>query len=273
MSERLNRVIAVPREHPKLVREGRLRIILDHITDLKARGIYGPHDDLVPDRYLGLHPDAAAALRRIESAFPGVFHYSDIFRNATGSKGRREKNKVRKGYYTGKLPGSSAHGYGLCLDHDLDRNLRRLAKFMHAAHVDKEEYDEIWRNEGWWCHRDGPRGDHRRGHEDWHFNYFGDDPERWLAHCHGRSTAPGVEAKVQYLYGPFTLDAEGIHDHLERLGYDPNGGGHKAAIYKFQQDWTLSADGIAGPQTQRVLLFVGAELVDLNGAPLPLTFP
>lgn len=263
----------------------RLEILLEDIGDFKDRGMYGARGDQVPDRYLGLHPDAAASLRRFEADYPGVSYYSDIFRNATGSKKRREKNKERKGRYTGKLPGGSGHGYGLCLDHLVSDNLRRLTRFMRAGVVDKREYDELWNGYGWYCHRQGPNGDHRRGHEDWHFNYFGDDPERWLGHCHGRKTSPGLEAKLDYMYGPFTLDAGGIEDHLVRLGYldgpvgDLRLGKARGSIERFQEDWTIGVadspqvDGIAGPVTQRVLLFVGAKLVNRNGEEIGLTFP
>lgn len=265
----------VPREHASLVRGPgeRLEILLAPIPEFKDRGMYGTNGDQVPDRYLGLHPDAAASLRRIEADYPGVMYHSDIFRNATGSKRRREKNKARKGRYTGKLPGSSAHGYGLATDHLVSDNLRRLTRFMRAGVVDKGEYDELWNSYGWYCHRQGPAGDHLRGPEDWHFNYIGDDVERWLGHCHGRSTAPGIEAKIQYMYGPFTLDPAGIVEHLARLGYRNAHVEAEAAVRKFQEAWTLPVDGIAGPQTQRALLFVGARLVNRNGEDIELTFP
>lgn len=298
MTNRITNVATTPREHAKLVRgpgDG-LIILLEPIGFLRERGIY-PRDDkfFVPKRYLGLAPDAAGSLRRMENDYPGVMYYSDIFRNATGSKGRRQKNRakrIRQGkspIYTGKIPGDSAHSFGECADHDLsgdpamnrEGNLERLADFLKAPSVSKAEYDELWKGYGWWCHRDGPHGgDHKMAHEAYHFNHFGDDPERWLVHS-GRKTSGGVEAKVQYKHGPFTLDEGGIVEHLTRLDYlegPPPGDDIEhlryGAIRQFQKDWTLPADGIAGPQTQRVLLYVGAELRDAStGQGLDLTFP
>ncbi len=268
--------IIVPREHPKLTRGpgDRLRIVLEPIRDFKERGAYGQHHNVddptkrkVPDRYLFMDPLAAASMRALEKDFPDVFYHSDLFRNASGSKGRRHKNRARRvqlgksDIYTGKLPGGSGHGFGQCLDHMVADNLRRTSLFLEEQ-FNKEEYDLVWRRYGWWCHRDGPEGDHKKGHEWWHFNYFGDDPERWLAHSR-RKTSGGLEAKLQYMHGPFTLDVGGVDEHLEHLGFDQRK--REDRIREFQKYWTLPMDGVAGPQTQRILLYVGAEFVDPDG--------
>ena len=257
-----------PREHPLLFRgEGNpLVILLDPLNLIFVnRGIYGNEGNRMPERYQFLHPDAAASLFRVERLYPGVFRFSDVFRNATGSKKRREKNKRKRGRYTGMLPGSSGHGFGLCVDHDVGGNLQRLAHSLEEP-VTKEDYDLLWREHGWFCHRDGLEGDHRRGLEDYHYNWFGDDPERWLDHSH-RKTSGGLEAKLNYLYGPFTLNREGVLEHLERLQYGPG------EVKRFQLDWTLSPDGVAGPQTQRVLLYVGAKFRSSAHKTLDVPFP
>lgn len=269
--DRVSRVQIVPREPLKLVRgpSDPLVLLLEPLPDFRKRGIYGVHKDELPDRYHYLHPDAATSLRALEANYPGVFYYSDVFRNASGSKKRREKNKAKRisqnksAVYTGLLPGLSGHGFGLCVDHDVTGNLRRLRGFA-ADRCTKQEYDEILRAHGWYCYRDGPEGDHDRGPEDWHYNYFGDDPDRWLSHSH-RTTARGIEAKIQALYGPFVLSPEGVSTFLSRLKYPD--------VTSFQRDWTLAPDGVAGPITQRVLLYVCALFRDTNGATLSVPFP
>ncbi len=301
MPEREHNVQTVPLSHEKLTRGAgdRLVLLLDHLDEsLHDRGAYGGDGDdedtepgdFIPKRYRYLHTDAHRAMLAVENAHPGVFYYSDVFRNASGSKGRREKNRagrIRQGksaIYTGKKPGFSAHSYGLCFDLDVDRSLENLRDHLDDQEIDKADLDAILRQHGWWCHRDGPiRGDHKRGSEDWHFNYLGDDPDRWLGHS-GQKTSGGVEAKVQYLHGPFTLDPQGVDEHLIRLGcmadvdsQKQRAALRKDAIKKFQIAWTLvkpngEPDGVAGPVTQRTLLYVAAELRNSDGgtlAPMP----
>jgi hypothetical protein len=268
-----------PREHTKLVRGpgDQLVIILDPLDEIfHGRGYYGSDGTKMPVRYRFLRPEAHESLKTLEAAYPACFYFTDVFRNASGSRGRRKKNRakrIRQGksaIYTGKKPGFSAHSFGLCFDLDVKRTLRNLQRITEDAGFDKADLDAVLKEHGWWCHRDGPNGgDHRRGHEDWHFNFFGDDPDRWLSHSN-RKTSRGVEAKVMYENGPFTLNAEGVEEHLMRLGYN---NASKAAIQSFQRDWTLDADGIAGPDTQRTLLYVGARIIDTNADEIEIAFP
>jgi len=227
----------------------------------KHRGIYGPQKDMMPDRFMFLEPAALASMAAWEQAHPGTLWISDCFRNAIGSLGRRQKNAAaHSGVATGKLPGSSAHGYGFALDVEVDHCLQTFGKHIGGP-VTKKDWDHEREKFGWYCHR----RDHAGGSESWHENFLGDDPTRWLAHA-GTSTAGAIEAKVQALYGPFSADKLLINETLERLRYKPD----QSGIRRFQGDWTLEADGIAGPMTQRVLLFVGARFVDATGAPLPI---
>jgi hypothetical protein len=231
------------------------------------RGDYGKRGDHLPSRFRWMQPEAAEALVRLEDDHPGVFRYSDVLRSAEGSKAVRQKYKKRKGRYWGKLPGSSGHNVGLCTDDKVSDNLRRLKAFWRCRKVTKRDYDMLKREYGFWCHRDGPRGDHAREHEDWHFNYFGDDPERWLRHCKTK-TSGGLEAKFKVLYGPFKLTKVEIQKKLAQLGYYKGridgilGKKSREATWRFQLAWTLKPDGIAGVRTQRVLRFVTAEFVD-----------
>jgi len=227
----------------------------------------------MPDRFRWLHPDAAASLAKMEADYPGCFFYSDVFRNAYGSRHRRHKNRDKRilrgksAIYTGKKPGTSAHSFGLCTDDMVGDNIKRLRELLEDPGFVKEDYDALKRQYGWVCHRDGPEGgDHKMESEFWHYNYFGDDMDRWLSHC-GRKTSGGVEAKVIYNYGPFTLDPPGVVEHLKRLGYldadtDPSSSELRAAVRKFQDYWTLNPDGAAGPDTQRTLLYVGGTFRD-----------
>lgn len=271
----------VPREHKKLVRGGSDRLVIT-VEPLDPvfweRGGYGADGNGLPIRYRFAHPAAHESLVAIETDYPGVFFYSDFFRNASGSRGRRKKNRAKridKGQspiHTGLLPGSSGHGFGLCKDHYVEPNLRRLRLHMDDPEASKEDYDLIWRKYGWYCHRDGPTGgDHKRGSEWWHYNYFGDDVDRWLAHSY-RKTSGGLEAKIDAMYGPFVLDAGAVDAHLQRLGYRPGRRG-RTAIEQFQEDWTLTPDDVAGPRTQRVLLYVGAQFRDGEGNAVDVPFP
>ena len=267
--DQLLRISTAPREHAMLVRgpSDPLVILVDRLDPVfRRRGMYGPEGTDMPDRFQWLAPEAAASLLKLEQAYPGCFYYSDVFRNARGSANRRKKNRkkrMKRGLspiYTGKKPGSSAHSFGYCTDDMVEVNIQRLRRRLDDPGFNKSDYDALKREFGWVCHRDGPNGgDHRMEHEFWHFNYLGDDLSRWMSHSN-RKTSGGVEAKVLYNYGPFTLDPDGIREHLDRIGYFPNHEG----ITRFQKDWTLTADGIAGPETQRTLLYVGATFRDSN---------
>lgn len=270
MSDAIVRVNSVPREVP-IVRpkDFRLRVVVEPLASVfSGRGYYGEDGTLMPVRYRFLHPDAAESLTRLERDEPEMFYFTDVFRNASGSTRRRTKNRAararngKSAIYTGKVPGSSAHNYGLSFDLDVKRTLRNMQKRMADPEFYKSDLDEFLKGYGWWCHRDGPMGgDHGLGSESWHYNYFGDDPERWLAHSH-RTTSGGIEAKIQYLYGPFSIDGPQVVELLHVAGYGDRVTDERVQIRLFQHDWTLPSDGIAGPQTQRALLYVTATFVD-----------
>ena len=241
-------------------------------TPFAKRGIYGTGRSDLPERFRWLHPDAASSIMRLEKNYPGVFRFSDVLRSPAGSKRVRTKYKKRHGRFGGKLPGYSAHGFGLATDHDVDGNLKRLAKQLGAPRVEKRAYDELLRDYGWVCHRDGPQGDHRPGSEDWHFNFFADDMARWGGRRYNTSkTSGGVEAKVQALYGPFTLNKREVQRALAAQGLyrgaidGRHGAKTRTAVAGFQRQWTLKSDGDAGAKTQRVLCFVNARFVTSRG--------
>lgn len=221
-----------------------LNIPLTRVAALRERGTYGRDRVLAPWRYLFLSVAAAESALAIEREYPGCIHYSDIYRSADGSRRRRQKNRearIRRGLspvYTGMLPGYSGHGYGLCTDHAVSGNLARMGE-LFGRHVPKIEYDAIMRGYGWYCHRDGPRGDHAwPAREAWHYNFFGDDAAAALLRC-GRTTAGGLEWIIG---GRWDFDAEVDVGDVET----------------FQRKWTLQPDGILGPITRRVALYVDA---------------
>lgn len=210
----------------------------------------GPDDPAykgrMPIRALYLAPDAAVSLLSLEQDTGGLV-YSDIYRNAEGSlRARRAKSGVQP-------PGYSGHNYGLSLDLDVTATLR-LRKWRYVELID------VMRAHGWYCHRldlDSSAS------ESWHWNYFGlRAGERLkLADRDRRATwsAP-AEAEIMDRYGSqFAMQPQQIRDALALRGYRVDAG-MGAAIKRFQHDWDLMPDGIAGPRTQRTLATATAKL-------------
>lgn len=210
----------------------------------------GPDDPAykgrVPIRALYLAPDAAVSLLSLEQDTGGLV-YSDIYRNAEGSlRARRAKSGVQP-------PGYSPHNFGLAVDLDVTTTLK-LRKWRYPDLVD------VMADHGWHCHR---RDLDSSASEHWHFSYFGlraaerlklADPDR-------RATwAAPAEAEIMDRYGSqFAMQPQQIRDALAIRGYRVDAG-MGAAIKRFQHDWDLTPDGIAGPRTQRTLATATANL-------------
>jgi hypothetical protein len=211
-------------------------------------GIYGPKNEL-PERMRYLHPDAAASYMRLEAG-PRRLRVSDMWRSAEASlRARSEKRGVQP-------PGRSGHNFGFCIDLDVDWMLKQYR-------WSKQELDQYMNENGWYCHRK----DHERESESWHFNFFGADSAKYLAAAQdSRSTAPGLEQKIQDVYGSsFKLSAVETQAALQSLKlYGGAIDGEigplaREALMAFQRSWSLPSHGDLDADTQRLLVFVTSE--------------
>jgi hypothetical protein len=224
-------------------------------------GIYGPNKDIMAERMLYLHPDAAKSF--MTDLYPKRVCVSDMFRSADASlQARGEKKGVQP-------PSKSGHNFGFSIDVDLDRTLKLLS-------MTKPTFDDWMNGLGWFCHRK----DHLQNEsEAWHYNYFGISIEKikYLSACEMfHSTAEGLEAKIQDYYGSeFMMDPPYIQTCLKQLKiYGGEIDGQLGpltvrAIKAFQTSWELTADGIAGRDTMRLLAYLNSQtsLVALAGPP------
>lgn len=211
-------------------------------------GIYGPKKDQLPERMRYLHPGAARAFLAADTDVR--LRVSDMLRSAESSLAA-----VRAGRGA-QPPGWSGHNYGLSVDLDVEWTLRRQS-------WKKSDLDAFMANHGWYCHR----RDSKLDHESWHFNHFGTDTTRWrwLKACEGaRTTAPGLEAKIQYLYGAqIKLGAHDTQAALKKLGLYSGaidgitGPLTKEALGAFARAWRL--EGKPAAALQRTLAFVAAD--------------
>ena len=210
----------------------------------------GPNDDsyhgLAPKRALYMRPEAAEALLLVEEDTGGLV-YTDIYRSPEA---------IRQAYRA--KPGTqpvaySYHGYGGCVDVDVDACLKKLG-------TNYEGLVEIMQARKFFCHR---RDGNPTASESWHFNFLGDDADALLELTtadHSTWAAP-AEAMIQKWYGPeLKLTEEQITTLLPVA--------HATDVKDFQQAWDLTMDGIAGPRTQRVLAFVTAQMDVIPLAPV-----
>lgn len=240
-----------------------MRIPLQELpSPFDKRGTYGKSGRNLPKRARKLDPGAARSLIDVERAYPGVFHYSDMFRSAEGSIKVRRKYKVKKGRFWGLFPGFSGHGFGLSTDHMVSANMKRLAKVLGKKRISKREYDEFWEARGWYCHR----RDHVRDREEWHYNYFGIGTVWSRMADKSRTTGWVLEKLLKWSFGPFRLTKKQVQLELVKLDYyvgekidGIHGRKTRAAIRSFQLDATLRAGGVAGKKTQRVLMYMAAD--------------
>jgi hypothetical protein len=212
----------------------------------------------VPRSYRLLAPDAADALLAIEAKQP--LCYTDIFRTPELSLWARQQ-PGKRGV---QPPGKSAHNFGLAIDLDVEGTLK-----LHGWTY--TELVNVMRAGGFFPHR--PDGS--RGHEEWHANYLGTDPGRYLAlqvprlpHTWERA----AEQQMLDLFGDAWLkpDARATQAALARLklyGGEIDGdlGPRSAqALAAFRRTWGLAtpARGVTAldVETLRVLAVAAAEL-------------
>jgi hypothetical protein len=223
-----------------------VKILLTAMPDT-VEGIYEGKDgarSVLPARMRYLHPEAAASFLRLNAIHR--LRVSDMLRSAESSLAAKAAGRGAA------RPGFSGHGFGLCIDEDTEA-------MLHRNNWSKVQLDEFMASEGWYCFR----RDHDMGSECWHYNYFGDDPKRWLGECGSENTTRGLEAKIQHLYGQslFLNPQEGQAALKTLRLYSGEIDGElgplsREAIRVFQRGWGLIDDGTLNIKTQRTLAFV-----------------
>lgn len=228
-----------------------------------------PTGTSLPARARYLHPAAARSVVEIEAEFPGCFYYSDVLRSATSSLAA-----VRAGRGA-QPPAYSAHNYGAAVDLDLDATLRELRRRV----VGVKDYPALLRMleaRGWYCHR----RDGREGHEAWHFNFLGTgDVSRYFegVDVRPKTWADVAERRILEIAGAggglalSDLEAQTCLRLLKLYQGELDGDigpQSREAIRAFQRAYGVKEDGRLTPRTQRVLAFVGAEVVVEPAAPL-----
>lgn len=217
----------------------------------QLRQLAGPQKDgyhgLVPERALYMHPDAAVALLLVEEDTGGLV-YTDILRSPEAI---RQAYSTKKG--STQPVGFSYHGYGGCVDVDVEATLAKLG-------TNYEGLVQIMAARGFYCHR---RDGNPTASESWHFNYLGPDVDALLELTttdHSTWAAP-AEAMIQKWYGPELVLTEVQIATLLPVA-------HATDVKDFQRTWNLTVDGVAGPRTQRTLAFVTAQVQITPRAPV-----
>lgn len=216
-----------------------MRIVLSQLPKIKGPDAWG---DRLPHRAALLHPLAARSFVDLYRASGEAIEVTDCWRSPEESfRAMQTKRGVQP-------PGRSAHNYGLAVDLTIDEILRSPTWSYERILDHMAAY-------GWHCHR----RDRRRGAEDWHFNWLGMKADSYLALYPTRGWDAPAEQRMQDIYGPqMALSDAEIDAALARLGLT---GSREERVCAFQSRWQLTADGIAGPRTQRVLACVTAERV------------
>lgn len=213
-------------------------------------GIYGAKKDQFPARMSMLDPAAAGAFEAVQGLIGQRLRVSDMYRTPAESLAAMQ---TKRGV---QPPGYSAHNFGFAIDIDTDA-------MLSALKVTKPVLDTTMQSKGWYCHRK----DGKRGMEDWHYNYLGDDAARWLASASATSTAGAIEAKVLAVYGAaFNPDAAGAQAMLKKLGHYAGtidgafGPNSQAALKAFQASVKLAESGVRDAKTLRTLAVASASI-------------
>lgn len=209
-------------------------------------GIYGANKDQFPARMSLLQHDAAAGFEAVQSLIGQRLRVSDMFRSPEGSlQAMGEKKGVNP-------PGYSAHNFGLAIDIDTDAMLTALK-------ATKPVLDTTMQSKGWYCHR----RDGKRGMEDWHYNYLGENAVRYLACASSTSTSAAIEMRlVDQFRDDLKLTPVEVQEALAKLRLYAGaidgqiGPRSKAAIAVFQRAWKLIETAVVDAKTERTLALV-----------------
>jgi hypothetical protein len=213
-------------------------------------GIYGKNKNIMPARALYLHPDAAKSYREHLSEHVQI---SDMLRSAESSLNARRRGRGAQ------RPGYSGHNFGLSIDLAVSKTIKRMGL------KNKRALDGFMNERGWYCHR----RDHKREFEEWHYNFFGDEHDKYVRKT-DRKTSAGIERKMTEVYGRWwhKMSATDAQRGLTRLGmYDGDLDGifgplSKEATRVFQRAWLLkNKDGKLDTMIKRTLAFVTADRV------------
>lgn len=229
---------------------GLLQLKLERVPNVL--GIYGTNKNQFPVRMSFLHPDATAAFKAAQAK--GPIRVSDMFRSAEESlRARATKQGVQP-------PGYSAHNYGLAIDVAVDDCLKTFG-------VNKPGFDSLMENAGWYCHR----SDGKRGFEDWHYNFLGKTPGKYIAGLGTRTRDSAIEAYIRDLFGDdLKLTSEEAQVALAKMKFYRGeidgifGGGSAQALMAFQRAWELPATGKLDAKTERTLAYVSAEVSEVH---------
>jgi hypothetical protein len=246
MTHRLARFSISAKEGP-LVKFMPLKLV--RLEADEVLGIYGEGKDEMPLRALYLQPVAAASFRSHLSA---VVQVSDMLRSAEASLSARSRGRGAQ------RPGYSGHNFGFCIDLAVRNTMKRLGV------KSKRELDSWMASKGWVCHR----RDHKRDHEEWHYNYFGRNQSKWVFDK-DRKTSSGLERMLTHKYGRWwhRMSNEDAQRGLTRLGmYDGDVDGalgpiSKESIRAFQRAWLIKESGSLSVMTRRTLAYVTSDRI------------
>lgn len=199
-----------------------------------------------------LDPEAADSLLSLERDTDGLI-YLDIWRDGIASLVAKRMSR------TSHLPSYSAHNYGLAIDID-------VTSILNQKKIRYEDLLHLMKRRGWYCHRrDGDSNKTNSGH----FNYLGQEAERYLVKCSLDPITWGnpAELMIYERYGmQFPMSLKEAQEKLARLGMfkgkttGTNDIYTREAVLAFQRAWNLIENGYVDDSFCRVLAFITAEI-------------
>lgn len=231
-----------------------LRLVIMPATTIGIYRIDGV-DNRLPARMLYLRREAATSFA---CHLAHTVIVSDMLRSLESSlNAKRNRAGAQR-------PGYSGHNCGNSID-------IAVTQVMQAMGFTKKADLDVWMAErGWHCHR----RDHRRGREEWHYNFFTPDEFNQFVFPKDRRTSIGLERWISATHGAWWHKQSPTDSQrcLRRLGmYDGDLDGaigpiSKSGIQVFQRAWIPGkrAHGKLDVMTRRTLAFASAERVEVD---------